>query len=98
MTAGGDGSLMGIVMRAKEQKVDIGRLVCCPLPYGTGNDLSRVTNWGGEPDLEFYSTMKQLVTEICWNSSERRINVWTLMVSFKEGGGTFEVNPKTKDY
>ncbi len=49
---------MGIVMRAKEQKVDIGRLICCPLPYGTGNDLSRVTNWGGEPDLEFYSTMK----------------------------------------
>jgi diacylglycerol kinase family enzyme len=50
VTAGGDGSLMGIVMKAKEQGVDIGRLLCCPLPYGTGNDLSRVTNWGGEPD------------------------------------------------
>ena len=98
VAAGGDGSLMNILMRAKAQRVDIGRLLCCPLPYGTGNDLSRVTNWGGEPDQAFYATMKSLITEICWHSSEKRINIWSLMVTFKEGGGTYEVNPATKSY
>lgn len=85
-------------MRAKDQRVDIGRILCCALPYGTGNDLSRVTNWGGEPDQPFYATMKSLITEICWNSVERRINVWSVLVTFKEGGGTYEVSPETKDY
>jgi diacylglycerol kinase (ATP) len=42
--------------------------------------------------------MKSLVTEICWHSTERRINVWNLMINFKEGGGCYEVDPKTKDY
>jgi diacylglycerol kinase family enzyme len=45
--AGGDGSLMTLVMMAKEAGCDIATLVCCVLPYGTGNDLARVLNWGG---------------------------------------------------
>ena len=54
VTAGGDGSLMSLIMKLKAAKVDISRLVCCPLPYGTGNDLSRVTGWGGEPNDPIY--------------------------------------------
>lgn len=54
VTAGGDGSLMSLIMKLKAARVDIARLVCCPLPFGTGNDLSRVTGWGGEPDDQIY--------------------------------------------
>jgi diacylglycerol kinase (ATP) len=72
--------------------------VCCPLPFGTGNDLSRVTGWGGEPDGEIYESMKSLATEICLNSFEKKINVWTVIVKFREGGDTYEVDPRSKDY
>ena len=57
VTAGGDGSLCGIVMKAKEYGVDIDQLFCCPLPYGTGNDLSRVINWGGKPNQPHFRTL-----------------------------------------
>jgi len=40
VSAGGDGSLVGILMSAKEHGVNIEDLLVCPLPYGTGNDLS----------------------------------------------------------
>lgn len=70
--AGGDGSLMQLVMMAKDASCNISTLVCCVLPYGTGNDLARSLNWGGsEGDLPIYKSLPRLVREICLNSEER---------------------------
>ena len=97
--AGGDGSLMTLVMMAKEAGCDIATLVCCVLPYGTGNDLARVLNWGGsEGDLKIYSSLPQLVREICLNSDEKALNVWTIMVKYRANGTTYEIDNKTRDY
>lgn len=53
--AGGDGSLMTLLNMAKEAGCDTANLVCCVLPYGTGNDLARTLNWGGtEGDFKIY--------------------------------------------
>lgn len=57
VTAGGDGSLIGIVMKAKSAGVDVDSLLCCPLPYGTGNDLSRVVKWGPSPSGLIFSSL-----------------------------------------
>ena len=50
VTAGGDGSMISILTKAKEMGVDLSDISCCALPYGTGNDLSRITGWGGSPN------------------------------------------------
>ena len=95
--AGGDGSLMTLVMSAKEAGCDIENLVCCVLPYGTGNDLARVLNWGGsEGDLKIYKKLPTLVREICLNADIKSLNIWTVMVKYRANGTTFEI--KGRDY
>lgn len=85
--AGGDGSLIGAVTSAMEAGVDISRMPCCVLPFGTGNDLSRCTNWGGRPKGEMYRNLTNLMREICENSREEKLNVWSVKVTFKPRGG-----------
>jgi diacylglycerol kinase family enzyme len=80
VTAGGDGSMISILMKAKEAGANLKDLVCCALPYGTGNDLSRVTGWGGTPSSKYYWPLKSLIQEICLNSREDTINVWDILV------------------
>lgn len=96
--AGGDGSLINHLMNAKKHGVNLDTLVCCPLPYGTGNDFGRVTGWGGTPkDHKFYKSLKSLMTEICLNSFVDNFDVWDIKCNFHNGGDIFSVNSKTKD-
>eukprot|EP00347_Sterkiella_histriomuscorum_P013493 403364507 len=97
VTAGGDGSLVGIIQSAKDQGVNIEELVCCPLPYGTGNDLSRVINWGGNSHASHFSTIEKLVNEICLNTEEQQINVWKVQVKYRKDGATLTTNSRTRD-
>ena len=66
--AGGDGSVIGTLMGAKAAGVDIDSDPAVCLPYGTGNDMSRVTHWGGQPNAGFYRDIKLLAEELCHNS------------------------------
>ena len=97
--AGGDGSLMTLVMKAKEAGCNIANLVVCVLPYGTGNDLARSLNWGGmDSDLKIYRNLPKLVREICLNTEEQGLNVWTVLIKFRHGGTTLEIDSRTREY
>jgi diacylglycerol kinase (ATP) len=97
--AGGDGSLMLLMLMAKDAGCDVSTLVCCVLPYGTGNDLARTLNWGGsENDLKIYKSLPKLVREICLNSDEKDLNVWSIKVNYRANGTTLEINSKTRNY
>jgi diacylglycerol kinase (ATP) len=82
--AGGDGSLMTCLVQAKEFGVDIDSLICCPLPFGTGNDFSRVCGWGGAPSShpEIYKSLKSTIKEICLNSYIDNFDVWEIELNF----------------
>lgn len=91
--AGGDGSLMILVNRAKEAGCDINKLVTCVLPYGTGNDLARSLNWGGkESGNKIYKSLPVLVREICLNTTVKELNIWTVLIKFRSGGTTMEID------
>jgi diacylglycerol kinase family enzyme len=84
---------MTLVMMAKDAGCDIANLVCCVLPYGTGNDLARVLNWGGtESDLKIYKSLPKLIREICLNADEKDLNVWSVIVKYRPNGDTLEIN------
>ena len=67
-------------MACKKEGVDISNLVCCALPYGTGNDFCRVNGWGGTPSAKFYKSLKSLMTEVCLNSTIGKFDVWEIKV------------------
>jgi len=96
--AGGDGSLMTLVNKAKEAGCDIGNLVCCVLPFGTGNDLSRSLKWGGDESGKIYRTIPKLVREVCLNTTIRDLDIWTILIKFRQGGTTLEIDSKTRAY
>lgn len=47
--AGGDGTLMSLVKEALDEGCSIEDFTLSILPYGTGNDLSRILGWGPQP-------------------------------------------------
>lgn len=94
--AGGDGSLITTLRAAQDAGVDISKLSSCVLPFGTGNDFARVTNWGGDTRGAIYQTVDALAKELCENTEVKEINVWHVSVKFRNGGDVFEVNSKTK--
>ena len=38
------------------------------------------------------------MNEICLNSEVVDLNVWVVAVSYREGGGTYQVDPNTRKY
>lgn len=96
--AGGDGSLITMLMKAKDVGIDISKLLCVSLPYGTGNDFCKVTNWGILPEADFYKTLHQTVKEICFNTDEESVDIWDIKVKYREGGDTFQIDSRTRRF
>lgn len=66
------------------------------LPYGTGNDLARVTKWGGTPSGKIYKDVQSIVINICEHSQVRDFNVWNVEAKFKPDGAIYDFNSKTQ--
>lgn len=47
IAAGGDGTVMWAICELMKHEVDMEHVVIGVVPFGTGNDFSRVTRWGG---------------------------------------------------
>ena len=57
--------LINVLMKAKTYGIDIASIVCCPLPYGTGNDFCKILKWGNDPSEKFFKKIGTLIKEIC---------------------------------
>ena len=54
IVCGGDGTVMWVVEEMINYKIDQNKCPIGILPFGTGNDFSRVLGWGGILFLRFH--------------------------------------------
>jgi diacylglycerol kinase (ATP) len=84
IVGGGDGTVMWVVDELQGTGVD---LTNCPIgivPFGTGNDFSRVTGWGGDspndvvgPNLSYLKKLAKLWT----NAVTMDFDIWDIKLS-----------------
>ena len=83
IVCGGDGTVMWVVDKLMENNVD----TCeCPIgivPYGTGNDFSRVLGWGGDTPDDIMgpqlNTLRCLIAK--WvNAAIEDFDIWDIKV------------------
>jgi len=76
--------------------VDTSELTCCVLPYGTGNDFSRVCGWADR--LTFLESAEKLVEEVVLNSKTDPFDVWQVRVKVLPKGDILVVDSKSRKY
>ena len=57
VTCGGDGMIPITLRQFDDSGIDVNQISFMPLPYGSGNDLARILNWGGDSDEEYLASL-----------------------------------------
>ncbi|TPX54922.1 diacylglycerol kinase (ATP) [Powellomyces hirtus] len=92
-SAGGDGTLMGVVEGMIEMGIDVAddpRVLFSVIPFGTGNDLSQVLGWGryvSGTDVagRHLEGLNKLVTDRL-NGHKTLLDIWGVELETEEGG------------
>ena len=82
---GGDGGLMRAMIRLQNE-IDLDRVIFVALPFGTGNDTGLTLGWGGDTSERHLRDMRSIVKEICLNSTETKVNIWQVEMTFRKKG------------
>jgi len=93
---GGDGGLM-MTLLALQDYCEVDKLIFCVLPFGSGNDLAQVLNWGKDSDERYLAKMITIVKEVCMNSYEDKLNIWEMRLEFMKRGDIFRVGSNRRD-
>ena len=64
IVCGGDGTVMWVVEELVKHQIDLTRCPIGIIPFGTGNDFSRVLGWGGDTDGDMGKCLSNLRTQI----------------------------------
>jgi diacylglycerol kinase family enzyme len=76
---GGDGSIGSMLDKFSKVEVirqHLDKLIFVPLPYGTGNDLSRALGWGGSEGM-WAKSLETLVWTLL-NREKDKLTIWEI--------------------
>jgi len=93
---GGDGGLTHS-LKQLSQLVDLGKVAFVTLPFGSGNDTSRVFGWGGMPDEPHLFQLSQICLDIAERSQMESLNIWEVKISFTEDSNVWKVAADSSD-
>jgi diacylglycerol kinase (ATP) len=89
VVAGGDGTVVWAMQEALEHETDMNKVAFGTVPYGTGNDLSRVLGWGdGNPSNIFDENMKVFreLVESWLHAEVKSFDLWEVAISVGKNG------------
>lgn len=97
---GGDGTFMNILHDFRRYSIDVDKIVFCPLPFGTANDICRNFGWGATPSSKMKNDLKFICNELVLHSKEQYFDVWEITVKLKPDTGFIETadGEKLNDY
>jgi len=95
IVGGGDGSIMWAVQEMIKVDIDFDKCPIGTIPFGTGNDFSRVLGWGPtEPKVligTHLDNLKGLVTQ--WVNAEiADFDIWEITIETHETGGLKQIH------
>jgi len=95
IVGGGDGSIMWAVQEMIKADIDFDRCPIGTIPFGTGNDFSRVLGWGPtEPKVligTHMDNLKALVTQ--WvNAEVSDFDIWDITIETHDHGGLKQIH------
>lgn len=64
IVCGGDGTVMWVVEELVKGKVELNNCPIGIIPFGTGNDFSRVLGWGGDTSDDLGTCLANFKTQI----------------------------------
>ena len=89
IVAGGDGTVVWAMSEADAHGIDSSRIAFGSLPFGTGNDFSRATGFGGNSPHKIVgkemSAFKKIIL-IYLNSDVSPFDLWEVKIVVKENG------------
>ncbi len=77
---GGDGSLTNCLRTFIQNKIPIDALKFVSLPFGSGNDTSRVFGWGATSDEKHLYFLSQICLDAVDRSLDDKLNIWDISV------------------
>jgi diacylglycerol kinase (ATP) len=66
IVCGGDGTVMWAVEEMVKYKIEVDKCPIGIVPFGTGNDFSRVLGWGGSAPSELIGTHLNALKGMVW--------------------------------
>ncbi|CAD8047263.1 unnamed protein product [Paramecium sonneborni] len=99
IVCGGDGTVMWVVDEMHKHSVDFKNCPIGIIPFGTGNDFSRVLGWGGDTDGDLGACLRNFKQQISqWlNAKIHDFDLWEINICVDMQTGSFKRIKKQGD-